>query len=154
MALEPMETAHGSDCPCCVQLSVFLENRVGQLLRLTRLLQDHPVHILGMSVDALVDCSIVRMLFDDPDAAHGLLTSGGFTVAQTEVLVVEMPPGKRGIMTIFGTLIGGEVNINYLYPLIATESRPTCLAIHVDHLDQAGAALIQRKFRVLDQSDL
>ena len=154
MALEPMETAHGSDYPCCVQLSVFVENHVGQLLRLTRLFQHQPIHILGMSIDAMVDCAVVRMLFDDVDAAHGALTDAGFTVAQTEVLVVELPPGRRSIMTVFGALIGGEVNINYLYPLVATDARPTCMAIHVDHLGQAGAALTHRKFRVLDQSDL
>ncbi len=154
MSLEPMETAHGSEVPCCHQLSLFLENRVGQLLRLTRLFADQEVHILGMSVDGGIDCSIMRLLVDDPDTALQMLTDAGFAVASGEVLVVELPPGKRGIMTICSALIAGEVNINYLYPLIATESRPSCLAIHVDDLGQGCHTLIRRKFHVLDQGEL
>ena len=154
MSLEPLETAYGSDSPACLQLSVFLENRVGQLLRLTRLFETGDVHILGISVDSGIDCSIVRLIVDDPDAATDMLGDAGFPIANCEVLVVELPIGKRGIMTICSALISGEVNINYVYPLIATDDRPCCLAIHVDNLAQGGVTLRRRKFRVLDQSDL
>jgi hypothetical protein len=154
MALEPLETAEGSDYPYCRQLSVFFENRVGQLLRLTRLFEGEAVHILGISVDSTIDCAIVRLIVDDPDTAAQMLRDAGFAVSITEMIVVELPPGKRGIMTLCAALISGEVNINYVYPLIATVERPSCLAVHVDHLAQAAATLIKRRFRVLDETDL
>src|SRR5512147_2915542 len=99
MSIEPLETAEGSDHPCCRQLSVFLENRVGQLLRIARLLEDEPVHILGLSVDASVDCAIVRLLVDDPDLAHQILSDARFALSQSEVLVVPLP-AERGILTV------------------------------------------------------
>jgi hypothetical protein len=70
------------------------------------------------------------------------------------VLVVELPQGKAGIMTISRALISGEVNINYLYPLIATNSQPACMAIHVDNLSAGEATLRRQKFRVLTQDEL
>jgi hypothetical protein len=118
MALEPLETAHGSEYPCCIQLSVFLENRLGQLLRLTRLFDQDDVHILGIAVETSVDCAIVRLLVDRPDRAREMVTQAGFACTETELLVVELPHGKRAIMTICVALITGEININYTYPLL------------------------------------
>ena len=154
MAIEPLETARGDDFPGCQQLSVFLESRLGQLLQLTRVFDGLDVRILGLTVDSAVDCAIVRMLVDDPDTAHRALTDNGFAVSVSDVLVVELPHGERGIMTICRALLGGEININYTYPLIAKGERPACLAIHVDNPTTAAATLIRQSFNVLDQSDL
>lgn len=154
MSLEPLETAEASDYPMCRQLSVFLENRLGQLLRLTRLFEQQAIHILGLSVEGSVDCSIVRLLVDDPDGAVQLLAQTNFAVAETELLVVELPPGKRGLMTVCSALIAAEVNINYLYPLIASEERGACLAIQVDNPSQAVGVLAAGRFHVLDQGEL
>lgn len=154
MALEPLETAHGGDHHGCQQLSVFLENRVGQLLRLTRLFEGTELHILGISVESTIDCAIVRIMVDDPDTAHRMLCDAGFAVAMSEVIVVELPPGKRGMLVLCRALLSGEVNIDYIYPMIATSSLPACMAIHVDNMALAVSNLVRQKFRVLDQSDL
>ena len=154
MSLEPLETAEGSDFPLCRQLSVFVENRLGQLLRLTRLFDRGNVRILAVSVEGATDCAIVRLLVDDPDAAHEALSNAHFPVAETEVLVVELPPGKRGIMNVCEALIAGEVNMNYIYPLFPDDKREACLAMQVDDMPQAAAVLASKKFHVLDQSEL
>lgn len=154
MAYEPFHVAEGSEYPLARQISVFLENRLGQLLRLTRLFDDSEVHILGLSVETSVDCAILRLLFDDPDKAHEVLTDARFAITESEVLVVELPPGKRGIMTVCTALISGEININYIYPLLPGRDRAGCLAIQVDNPAQAVSVLRTHKFRVLDQSEL
>lgn len=154
MNVEPLETAEGSEYPGCRQLSVFLENRLGQLLRVTRLLEDEPVHILGLSVDASVDCAIVRMLVDDPDKAHQILADANFALTESEILVVELPTGKRAIMTLCSALISAEVNINYVYTVWAGKDQRPCLAIQVDDTANAIRVLARQKFVVLHQHEL
>ncbi len=154
MNAEPLKTEEGRDHPSCRQLSVFLENRVGQLLRIARLLEDEPVHILGLSVDAAVDCAIVRLLVDDPDLAHQILADARFALTESEVLVVPLPEGRHGILSVCSALIAGEVNINYVYTVWATPQRQPCLAIQVDDVQNALPVLLTKKFRVLDQSEL
>jgi len=154
MSTEPLQTAEGSEYPCCRQLSVFLENRVGQLLRVTRLLEDEPVHILGLSVDASVDCAILRLLVDDPDLAHQVLTDAHFALSESEIVVVELPPGKRALMTLCGALISAEVNINCVYTVWAGKDRRPCLAIQVDDIPAAIRVLAANKFTVLQQHEL
>ena len=104
----------GSDFPHCRQLSVFVENRLGQLLRLTRLFEKDNLSILAVSVEGATECAIVRLLVDSPDAAHEALSDAHFAVTETELLVIELPRGKRGITSICEALIAGEVNMNYL----------------------------------------
>lgn len=154
MGIEPLETAESSDYPTCRQLSVFLENRLGQLLRVTRILEDEPIRILGLSVDGTIDCAIVRLLVDKPEEARTALVDSGFAVTESEVLVIELPPGKRGIMVVSAALIAGEVNINNLYPVWASNEHGACLAVQVDDQPQAARALAMKKLRVLHQSDL
>jgi len=154
MSLEPLETASGSDFPLCRQLSIFVENRLGQLLRLTRLFENTDVCILAVSVAGATDCAIVRLLVNDPDTAQQTLSNADFAVSENELLVVELPPGKRGIRSICEALIAGEVNMNYLYPLLPRGGYEACLALHVDDAPLAAAVLTSRKFRLLDQSDL
>lgn len=154
MSIEPLETAQGSEFPLVRQISVFLENRLGQLLRLTKLFERSEVHILAVSVEGSIDCAIVRLIVDDPDTAHDMLREAGFAISETELLVVELPPGKRGMMIVCSALIAGEVNINYTYALLPGANREGCIAIQVDNPAVAAAVLTEKKFRVLDQSNL
>jgi hypothetical protein len=154
MSLEPLETASGSDFPLCRQLSVFVENRLGQLLRLTRLFEKVEVRILAVSVEGATDCAIVRLLVDDPDRGHETLTDAHFAVSESELLVIELPPGKRGLRSVCEALIAGEVNMNYIYPLLPHKKYEACVAIQVDDLAQAAAVLSSKKFRLVDHSEL
>ena len=154
MSLEPLETASGSDFPLCRQLSIFVENRLGQLLRLTRLFEKREVDIRAVSVEGATDCAIVRLLVNDPDTAHETLSEARFPVTETELLVVELPSGRRGIRSVCEALIAGEVNMNYLYPLLPDQKHSACMAIQVDDLPLAASILASRKLNLLDQSDL
>ena len=155
MALErqPFETMEGQSLPLVRQVSVFLENRPGQLLRLTQLFEDQDIKILGLSQVDAGDCAIVRLVFDRCDTALTLLKAAEFAVSVSEIIVVRLPPGKRAMMTIWSVLLMAEVNVAYTYPLLLMETGP-CLAVSVDSLEIAVDTLVRRKFEVLGEADL
>lgn len=154
MSLEPFETAEAHDDLTVQQLSVFLENRLGQLLQLTRLLDQTDVHILAISVVNSVDCAVVRMIVDQPDHAASLFREHRFGVSESELLVVSLPPGKRGLLRIWSALLGGEVNITYTYPLLVRPYGSPAVAIQTDDAEMGIKVLQSKKFVVLSQSDL
>lgn len=154
MSLEPFKTAEGSDYTGCRQLLIFLENQVGQLLRLTRVLDAEDVHILGITVEGSIDYAIVRMIVDDADAARRTISEANFVVTETDVLVVELPPGNRAILAVCAALISGEVSINYCYPMLASARHEAALVIQVDNMAQAITVFHSKRFNLLDQSDL
>jgi hypothetical protein len=154
MDYEPLSTAEAHDLPTVRQQSVFIENRVGQLLRLAKLFDQTETRILAVSVVYSVDCAICRMIVDDPDKAFDTLSGARFQVSETELLVVSLPHGKRALLHTWATLLAGEINIFYTYPLLIQPQGCAALAILPDSLEQAVAVLRERGFDVLSQGDL
>ncbi len=127
---------------------------MGQLVRLTRIFETTDVHILGLSMVYSVDCAIIRMILDDPDQGYELLVGSRFPVCETELLAISLPPGRKGLLSIWSALLSAEVNIRYAYPLLARPKGRSCIAMQTDELDVAYQALMNRDFDVLDEADL
>ena len=153
MASKPFGTAETFGTPVIRQLSVFLEDRVGALLRLFKVFEGSSVKIVGMSVVHTVDCSIVRLICDDCDTAMDLLQGKGFAFVESELLAVELPQGQ-GLMSICSALLTGEVNIDYAYPLLTRPSGRAVLVIRTDNLETAASVLKARDFCLVSENDL
>ncbi|MCG3137534.1 MAG: hypothetical protein HJJLKODD_01380 [Phycisphaerae bacterium] len=148
------ETAEAHATPTIRQFSIFLEDRVGQLVRLTRVFETTDVHILGLSMVYSVDCSIVRLIVDQPDMGYDMITTAGFPLCESELLAISMPVGKRGLLSIWSALLTAEINIAYVYPLFSRPKGRSCIALKADDLEAAYRALLRRDFYVLDEADL
>lgn len=153
MQHQPFQTLDAQSLPLVRQVSVFMENRPGQLLKLTQLFDDQEVKILGLSQVDAGDCAIVRLVFDRTDTALTVLKAAGFAVAVSEIIVVRVPSGKRGMMAIWSVLLMAEVNVAYTYPLLMVGGGP-CLAVSVDSVEIAVDTLQRRNFDVLGEADL
>lgn len=154
MALEPFETAEAHSTPTVRQQSVFIENRVGQLLRLTQLFDRTDIRILAISVVYSVDCAICRMILDDPDKGYEVLTGAGFQVSDAELIVVSLPHGKRALLHTWAALLGAEISIHYTYPLLVRPKGNAAIAVVPDDIEAAVRILRERKFEVLGQEEL
>jgi hypothetical protein len=154
MEIEPLETAEGQDIPTIRQQSVFVENRVGQLLRLTKLFDQSDIRILAVSIVYSVDCAICRMILDEPDRAYDVLRDAKFQVSETELIVVSLPHGKHALLHTWAALLGGEISIHYTYPLLVRPKGCSALAVLPDSIEQAVVVLTERGFTVLGQQDL
>ncbi len=154
MSTEPFETAEAHAVPTVRQESVFVENRVGQLLRLTQLFDRTDIRILAISIVHSVDCAICRMILDDPDRAQELLTDHRFPVSETELMVVSLPHGKRALLGVWASLLGGEINIYYTYPMLIQPLGHPALALLPDNIDAAARVLNERGYTLLDEADL
>jgi len=154
MDTEPFETAQASGIPLVRQFSVFMENRVGALLRLTKTFERTDLHILALSVVDSVDCSVIRMIVDDPDEAYLALVKAKFPVCESELAVVSLPHGKRALLEVLSALMTGEINVHYTYPLLVRPLDRPALAISADNVDTAIKVLREKKLTVLDHCDL
>ena len=153
MPTSPFDTAEGFSSPVVRQISVFLEDRVGALMRLFRAFEGTTVSVVGMSVVHAVDCAVVRLICDPTDSAIEVLKHRGFPVSTSELLVVEVPHG-HGLMSICAALLAGEVNIDYAYPLLVRPTGNAALAIHTDSVETAANVLKNRKFQVMSEDEL
>ena len=154
MDMPSFETSQAHGMPTVRQFSVFLEDRVGQLVRLTRTFETTDVHILGLTTVYSVDCAIIRLVLDNPDEGYDIVSGSRFPVCQTELLAVSIPPGRRGLLAIWSCLLSAEINILYAYSLFARPKGRACMVFRADDQEQAHAALLAKDFDVLDEADL
>ena len=91
------ETLHGRNWPTVTQFSVFLENRVGQLLEVVRSFHGSKVKIVGLSISDSADCWILRLILSHPEQGREILERNKLAFAENELLVAELPSGPQSL---------------------------------------------------------
>jgi len=136
------------------QISVFLENKSGRLLDVTRSLGEAEVNIRALCVADTSDFGVVRLIVDDPDKAHDGLKARGFTVKETTVIAVEVDDSPGGLGAVMKPLVEQEMNIEYLYCFLEKSAEKAIVIIRVEEAEQAVGALNVAGFRVIPAAEL
>src|SRR5215510_12778734 len=111
-------TMRGRDYPAIRQFTVFLENRVGQLLEVIRRFEGSRVRIVALSIADASECSFVRFLLSHPEQGREILERAGLALIETDLIGVELPEGDQPFLRICTALLQAEVNIVQAYSLI------------------------------------
>jgi len=136
------------------QFTIFLENRVGRLHALVRLLEEQVGAINAMAVEESADSALVRVICSNPDHARVALKEAGFHFTETEVLAIELPKGNsKPLVAICTALLSAEINVHYVYPLLSRPRGPA-LVLYVDDPTLAAQILIRKGFDIIGESDL
>jgi hypothetical protein len=136
------------------QLSVFLHNRVGALMSLVRLLKDHKIDVLGLSVQEATEMTLVRLVLSSPEDAETLFMERGIPHVIITLVVVELREGSHDFAHVLSTLLAAEVNIHVSYGILTRPGIYPLLAMHVDDPDIATDVLHHSGFKVITQGDL
>ncbi len=143
------------ETPRINQLSIYLPNRVGSLLAVTRCLDAFGIQIRALSILDSADHAVVRLVVDRPGFAADTLRTEGYAVFETDLLGVTMPDAdSEGIRKILSALLMAELNVHYVYSLLARELALPILAIHVEDFDAASEVLRQQGLELIGQADL
>ncbi len=137
-----------------MQLSVFLENRVGALLSVVQQINAEAVEVLGLSVVDSVDVTVVRFIVTDPDRVIPLFVEKGIPFSETRMAVVELDEGAHGLTECFKALLTGETNIHFSYPLLSHPNGKAAISLCLEDVDFGLNILHQSGFKVLCQDDL
>jgi len=136
------------------QLSIFLHNRVGSLMALVKLLAEHRIEVLGLSLQDTTELALLRMIPSDPETAELLFIEKGIPHAVCPVTVVELRETDRSLVQALAALLTAEVNVNFSYPLLVRPSDFPVLVLHLDSPDFGSKVLANAGFKVLVQEDL
>ena len=99
------------------QISVFLENRAGQLAEITRLLAAEHVDIRAISIAETTDYGLARLIVDDSYKASSILLQHGDILSMTPVWAVEVPDRPAGLADLLAVLAEAHVDVEYMYSL-------------------------------------
>lgn len=121
----------------CKQYSIFLENRVGALAEVCRLIADKKINLHAICAIDTIEESILRIVPEKGDETAALLKSAGFRVIESEVILVELEnrPGATGDMA--NILSNAGINISYVYASADTHCKKSTLILRVTMMDEA-----------------
>jgi hypothetical protein len=147
-------TTEGDEGAPVKQFSIFLENKVGALLEIVKLLNEHSVEVLALNVQDSADSAIVRIVVSDPDEVHKLFEIHDIPYATTDFVVVELKEGANQLGKMLAALLMAEINIHGSYALLSRPRGNAALALHVEDNECSTAVLTGHGFRILTQADI
>jgi len=147
-------TMRGRSYPALRQFTVFLENRVGQLMEVIRRFEGSRVRICALSINDATECAFVRFLLSNPEQGREILERAGLAIIETDLIGVELPDSGRPLLDVCTALLQAEVNIVQAYPMLIRPHGRPCIALMVDNLEMAMETLSAKSFTMLTEADL
>lgn len=154
MALDSPETTEKIGGPLVKQFSIFLPNKVGAMLEIVRLLNQHNTHVVALSVSESTESSIARIVVSDPETAEELFRQHDVAFGICEMVVVEMQEVATELAKLLAALLMAEVNLHFSYPMLTRPHGVAAIALHVDDTECASSVLQGEGFELLSQADI
>jgi hypothetical protein len=132
------------------QLSLFLENRPGQLVEPCRLLAREGINIRTLSLADTQQFGILRLIVSDWQRARDILHGAGYVASATEVVAVEVPDRPGGLADVVGVFEGTQVNVEYMYAFTFGRQDRAVLIFRFDDPDRAIELLHKAGINVVE----
>ena len=134
------------------QLSVFIENKSGALVRVLQLLKQENIQLIASTIADTADFGICRIICSQPEKACEVLKEAGVAVSLCEVFAVQLDdrPGKAADAI---ELFAGEgISIAYLYSFLLNGKG--VLIFRTDNPDKAAEVITANGLSVIEEKDL
>ncbi|MEM9588181.1 MAG: acetolactate synthase [Planctomycetota bacterium] len=148
------QTLRGHNYPAIRQFTIFLENRVGQLLEVIKRFEGTGIRVVALSINDAAECAFVRFLVSDADRGREILERSGLAIIETDLIGVELPEGPQPLLRVCTALLQAELNIIQAYPLISRPHGKPAVALMVENNDLALETLGEKGFRLITEGDL
>ncbi|MBR1485007.1 MAG: amino acid-binding protein [Prevotella sp.] len=134
------------------QLSIFMENRSGTLVKVLDLLKQSKIQIVASTIADTAEYGIYRIICSEPDRAYEELKQAGVAVALSEVFAIELDnePGRAAdAVKIFSD---AGIGITYLYSFLLDSKG--ILVFRTDNTDGAREAIVANGLKYISEKQL
>jgi hypothetical protein len=133
-------------------VTVFAENKLGQMARITKVLAEAKVNIKCVTVATTEKFGVIKFLVDQCDQAFQSLKSRGFTVSLNEVLAIEVDDQPGGLYAIAECLAQKGLNVENASGFVSNNR--AVVLIEVKDAAQARQVLEPDRLHLLTQEEM
>jgi len=119
------------------QVSVFLENKPGQMTGPCRLLAGAGINIRTLTLADTKHFGILRLILSEWQEAVRILSAAGYITNVAEVVAVEVPDRPGGLAEVLAVFDSSEVNIEYMYAFPSGSDSGAVLIFRFNDPDRA-----------------
>ena len=131
------------------QIAIFAENQKGAMHRITNILAQNEINILGSVTNDSAEYGIIRMLVSDPHRTMSVLKDAGYICKLTDVLGVECEDRVGALNSLLEALEESNISVDYLYLSFDREKASPIMVLHVEDPVEVEDCLNARGFTVL-----
>ena len=136
------------------QISVFYENTPGRLAHFTRVLGDHNLDLISLSVVDGGPMGIMRGIVVDYERAMQVLAENGYTVKLTEVLAISVADRPGGMADVLDRLAEHNMAVEYLYSFVRNAGGQSLIIFRVNPVEEAEKMLVQAGVKLVSHEEL
>lgn len=125
------------------QISLFLENKAGELAEITRLLASNGVNLSAINIAETADYGIVRIIADDPQKAAQVLSENDFIISVTPVVRVNVPDRTGGLNEILEVMAEKNIDVEYMYSVFASKDGTASMIFKVSDTEKLEKTLAE-----------
>ena len=131
-------------------VSIFLENKLGHLERVTAVLSAAQINIRSIDINHTADgWGILNLVVSHPERAQKLLDAAGMTAALREIAVVQMVDRPGGLDELLKDVVRAGVNFANAYGRTASHGNSAFFVIDIQDISGARQKLADVGLQIL-----
>lgn len=134
------------------QLSIFIENKAGTLIKVLDLLSKEGVQIIASTIADTQEFGIYRVICAEPLRAYNILRDANINVQLTDVLAVQIDDKPGAAANVIEIFAQGGVNVAYMYSFLLKGKG--VLILRTIPSDKANELMILNKVNFVTEEDL
>ena len=128
------------------QISIYAENKMGTFQKITGILFDEGINILGSVTNDSAEYGIIRMVVSDTEKALSALSAAGYMCRQTDVLGIEVKDEAGNLNKLLLAMKESNINADYLYLSFNRASAMPIMVVHTADIYEVEECLRGKGF--------
>ncbi len=136
------------------QITIFLENKAGALLDVTKLLSDNKVDLRAINIAETADYGLLRLITANNAEAEKVLKNEGLIFTETPVLAVAIADKPGALSEVLEVLAKENIDVNYMYSIFGHQNGRAYMIIQVADVLKAQEVLKANGVTMAEPSEL
>ena len=134
------------------QLSVFVENKSGTLLKVLKLLKEGGIQLIASTISDTVEYGIYRIICSEPEKAYNILKDAGITANISEVFAITLDNTPGQAADAIESFSAAGIGISYLYSFLLQGKG--ILIFRTDNNEEARKVILSKHLNYVEEKDL
>lgn len=134
------------------QLSVFVENKSGTLLKILELLKEAGIQLIASTISDTVEYGIYRIICSEPKRAYDTLKSAGIAANISNVFAIKLDNQPGRAAEAIRSFTDAGIGISYLYSFLLDGKG--ILVFRTDNTEKTREVILNDGLNFVEEKDL
>lgn len=136
------------------QITIFLENKAGALLDVTKLLSENKVDLRAINIAETADYGLLRLITADNKQAEKVLKKENLIFTETPVLAVAIDDKTGALTDLLAIFAKNDINVHYMYSIFGSQDGKAYMIMQISDIEKATSILAENSILTAEPKDL